>query len=34
MISGRFLQDPVTFPHLSFRTLRDLVAEIIDLGLY
>jgi hypothetical protein len=31
-ISGVFLQDPVTFPHLSCRIPRNLVAGIIDLG--
>jgi hypothetical protein len=31
-ISGAFLQDTLTFPHLSFRILRDPVAAIIDLG--
>jgi hypothetical protein len=32
-ISGVFLQDPVTFPDLSCRIPRDLVAGIIDLGM-
>jgi hypothetical protein len=27
-----FLQDPLTFPHLSSKILRDPVAEMIDLG--
>jgi hypothetical protein len=31
-IFGAFLQDPVTFPLLSFRSLRDLVAVIFDFG--
>ena len=31
-ISGAFLQDPVTFPLLSYRIPRDPVAGIIDLG--
>ncbi len=31
-ISRVFLQDPVTFPHLSWKILRDPVAETIDLG--
>jgi hypothetical protein len=32
MISGRFLQDPVTFPHLFWRILWDPVAVIFVLG--
>jgi hypothetical protein len=32
MISGVFLQNPVTFPHLSCRIPPDLVAGIINLG--
>jgi hypothetical protein len=31
-ISGAFLQDPVSFPLLSCRTLRDPVAVIFELG--
>jgi hypothetical protein len=31
-ISGVFLQDPVTFPHLPCRIPGDPVAGIIDLG--
>jgi len=31
-ISGAFLQDPVTFPLLSCRILRDPVVVIFDLG--
>jgi len=31
-ISGAFLKDTVTFPHLSCMMLRDPVGEIIDLG--
>jgi hypothetical protein len=31
-ISGVFLQDPVTFPHLSCRIRQDRVAGIIELG--
>jgi hypothetical protein len=31
-ISGAFLRDTVSFMHLSFRILRDLVAGIIELG--
>ncbi len=34
MISGVFLEDPATFPHLSCRIPRDPVAGIIDLGIY
>jgi hypothetical protein len=30
-ISCVFLRDPVTFPHLSWKILRDLVAGTIDL---
>jgi hypothetical protein len=33
VISGAFLQNMVTFPHLSCRILRDTVAGIIDLGI-
>jgi hypothetical protein len=33
VISSAFLQDPVTFPRLSCRILRDPVAVIIDLGI-
>ncbi len=33
-ISGAFLQDPVTFPLLSCRILRDPVAVIFDMGYY
>jgi hypothetical protein len=32
-ISRVFLQDPVTFPHLSWKILRDLLAATIDLGI-
>jgi hypothetical protein len=32
-ISRVFLQDPVTFPHLSWKILRDPVAGTIDLGI-
>jgi len=31
-ISVAFLQDPVTFPLLSCRILRDPVAVIFDMG--
>jgi hypothetical protein len=34
MISGVFLQDTVTFQHLSCRMLRDPVAGIFDLGFF
>jgi hypothetical protein len=32
-ISRVFLQEPVTFPHLSWKILRDPVAGTIDLGI-
>ncbi len=32
-ISGAFLRDTVTFPHLSCRILRDTMVGILDLGL-
>ena len=32
-ISGAFLWDPVTFPHLSCRIMWDPVAGMFDLGL-
>jgi hypothetical protein len=33
-IFGAFLQDPVTFPLLSCRILRDPVAVIFDMGIH